>query len=257
MATPVYEIYALKYAGPFVRPAPMILWFQDLERTISVNYYIFVIRGGSETIVVDCGVSPQLAVARNLFGYVSPAEVLRRIDIEAAKVRHVIATHIHFDHVSGISLFPHATVYLQEKEYAFWATNPVAKRPPFLHVSDPAANRYVARLHGTGRLRLLRGDRNTLPGIELLLCPGHTLGMQAVAVNTASGTAIVGSDVGHTFENYARDLPSAIITDMVAWMASFDKLRARVSAPDLLFPGHDVALMKRYPHVAPDVTRLV
>jgi hypothetical protein len=40
-------------------------------------------------------------------------------------------------------------------------------------------------------------------------------------------------------------------------MKTYDKLRARVSSPDLLFPGHDRRLLENYPEVAEDVARLV
>lgn len=104
MALPAYQIYALKYAGPFVRPACMMTWFQDMDKTVLVNYYIFVIRGEEETIVVDCGVRPELARKRELINYLSPVEALKRMDVEASQVRHLVATHIHFDHISGIRL---------------------------------------------------------------------------------------------------------------------------------------------------------
>jgi glyoxylase-like metal-dependent hydrolase (beta-lactamase superfamily II) len=257
MASPTYEIYALKYGGPYTRPACMVNWFQDMDKNIQINYYIFAIRGGGETIVVDCGVDPQLAKARNLAGYVSPAEVLKRIDIDAQKLKYLVVSHIHFDHISGIKLFPRATIFIQEKEYNFWTKNPIARRAPFLQVTDPAANQYLARLEGKKRLQLIRGDKKILPGIELLLAPGHTIGLQAVAVNTAKGTAIVGSDLAHSFSSYRTDIPSAIITDMITWMKSYDKIKAKVSSPDLLFPGHDLALLENYPRVAEDVSRLV
>ncbi len=251
-----YEIYALKYAGPFVRPASMMTWFHDLDKTITTNYYIFVIKNEEETIVVDCGVAPQIARERNLNGYVSPEDALRRIGIEAAKVDKVIATHIHFDHISGIELFPKANVYVQEKEFNFWIKDPMAKRAPFLHVTDPAGNRYMKKLEKTKRLHLVRGDKKILPGIELLLAPGHTPGLQVVAVHTQKGTAIVGSDSAHVFSSFRTDIPSAIITDMVAWMKTYDKIRAKASSLDLIFPGHDIKLMEDYPKVAEDVTRL-
>ncbi len=257
MASPTYEIYALKYGGPYTRPACMVNWFQDMDKNIQINYYIFAIRGGGETIVVDCGVDPQLAKARNLAGYVSPAEVLKRIDIDAQKLKYLVVSHIHFDHISGIKLFPRATIFIQEKEYNFWMKNPIAQRAPFLHVTDSDANRYLARLEGKKRLQLIRGDKKILPGIELLLAPGHTIGLQAVAVNTVKGTAIVGSDLAHSFSSYRTDIPSAIITDMITWMKSYDKIKAKVSSPDLLFPGHDLALLENYPRVAEDVSRLV
>ncbi|HSR10023.1 MAG TPA: N-acyl homoserine lactonase family protein [Thermodesulfobacteriota bacterium] len=232
-------------------------YFQDMEKMTQINYYIFVIRGGGETVVVDCGVDPAAAAQRNLAGYVNPADVLRRIDVDARKVKHVVVTHIHFDHVSGIRLFPRATFFVQEKEFHFWIKDPMAKRGPFMQLSDIPANRYLGRLEGTNRLRLVRGDRKILPGIELLLAPGHTIVLQAIAVNTARGTAVVGSDLAHTFFSCRTDFPSAIITDMIQWMKSFDKIKAKVATPDLLFPGHDLALLEDYPLVAEDVSRLV
>jgi len=81
--------------------------------------------------------------------------------------------------------------------------------------------------------------------------------MQALAVNTAKGRAIVGSDVAHFFVSYRNDIPSAIITDMRAWMKTYDKLRAKASSLDLMFPGHDPALLENFPKIAEDVVRLV
>lgn len=257
MAVPNYEIYALKYAGPFTRPASMMVWFQDLDKTVQTDYFIFVIRGGGETVVVDCGVRPELAAERRLAGYVNPAEVLKRIGVDAGKVKHLVVTHVHFDHVSGIRLFPKADIYLQEKEFRFWFKDPIAKRAPFLQVSDLGANQYLKKLEGSKRLRRIAGDKKILPGIELVLAPGHTPGMQAVVVNTAKGKAVVGSDVAHFFVSYRNDIPSAIITDMRAWMKTYDKLRAKASAIELMFPGHDPAMLKDYPRVAEDVVRLV
>jgi glyoxylase-like metal-dependent hydrolase (beta-lactamase superfamily II) len=257
MNIPIYEIYAVKYAGPFTRPAPMMHWFQDMDKSIRINYYVFVIRGGGKTIVVDCGCSPTLASQYDLVSYVKPSEVLERIDVVAEEVKYLVVSHIHFDHISGIEMFPRATIFVQEKEFNFWMNDPIARRAPFLHVTDPVANRYLAKLKGTERLRLIEGDEEVLPGIKLLLCPGHTIGLQAVAVNTEKGIAIVGSDAAHIFSSYRTDIPSAIITDMVAWMKSYDKIRASASSIDLIFPGHDIALIDNYPKVAEDVSRLV
>jgi hypothetical protein len=44
---------------------------------------------------------------------------------------------------------------------------------------------------------------------------------------------------------------------MIAWLKSYDKLRAKASSIDLIFPGHDVIMLQNYPKVAEDVTRLV
>jgi glyoxylase-like metal-dependent hydrolase (beta-lactamase superfamily II) len=208
-----YEIYALKYAGPFVRTGAHLLWYRDWDRIEKINYYIWCIKGAGATVVVDAGVTPEL--------------------------------------------FPAAAFYIQEDEYRFWLEDPVAARPPFRHVSDPASTAYLASLEGTQRLVLLKGDQQILPGIQCLLSPGHTVALQTVAVETARGTAVIGSDCAHVFRNYREDWPSALIVDLVGWMKTYDKLRRTASSPDLLFPGHDRLLLENYPAVAKDVTRLV
>jgi glyoxylase-like metal-dependent hydrolase (beta-lactamase superfamily II) len=252
-----YEIYALKYAGPFVRTGAHLMWYRDWDKVENINYYIWCIKGAGETVIVDTGVTPQMAKDRELNQYVNPVEVLARININVDEVRHVVVTHMHWDHAGGVSLFPRATFYVQENEYRFWLQSPLAGRPPFKQVIDAAANTYLAALENTDRLVLLKGDQQMLPGIECLLSPGHTVALQTVAVNTDRGTAIIGSDCAHVFRNYTEDWPSCLIVDLVGWMITYDKLREKVSSPDLLFPGHDRRLLENYPKVAKDVSRLV
>jgi glyoxylase-like metal-dependent hydrolase (beta-lactamase superfamily II) len=256
-STPIYEIYAVKYAGPLISSVAMVLWNTDWEKRMERNYYIWVVKGKDEILIVDCGVSPSLAQEMGLQGYVNPVHVLKGIGIEASQVQKVVITHIHFDHANGIELFPKATFYVQEKEFNFWIKDPVAKKPPFLILSAPDRNANLANLEGTERLVLIKGDQAILPGIELLLAPGHTLGLQAVAVNTAKGTAVVGSDCAHISRNYEEEIPSTFITDMVAWMKTYDKLKLKVSSINLLFPGHDLKMSTHYPKVAEGITRLV
>lgn len=252
-----YKIYALKYAGPFTSSGALLMWLKDWEKVEKRNYYVWCIKGAEETIIVDAGVSPDLAKEKKLASYISPAKVLSRIDVKADDVRRVIITHMHWDHSSGVGLFPKATFYVQESEYYFWLKDPLANRSAFKRSSDEAANAYLASLEGTDRLALLKGDQEILLGVECLLAPGHSIGLQAVAVNTTKGTAIIGSDCAHTFRNYKEDWPSAVIVDLVGWMKTYEKLRAKASSIDLLFPGHDPIMSENYPEVAEDVTQLV
>jgi glyoxylase-like metal-dependent hydrolase (beta-lactamase superfamily II) len=254
---PNYEIYALKYAGPFTSSGAFLMWRKDWEKQVQRNYYFWCVGGEKETVIVDAGIPPELAREKNLNGYVSPTEVLLRIGVKAEEVRHLVLTHIHWDHSSGVGLFPNATVYVQEDEFNFAIRNPIANRPVFAATADPNSKAYIASLEGTKRLVLVKGDREILAGIECLLAPGHTVALQAVSVKTAKGTAIIGSDCAHTFRNYQEDWPSCLIVDLVGWMKSYDKLRKKASSPDLLFPGHDPLMTSSYPEVAKDVTRLV
>ena len=258
---PLYEIYALKYAGPFKGKLAFVYawhgWDEELER----NYYIWVIKGGGETIVVDTGLGLTFAKEHKSNNYVNPVDILARIGVQGNSVKKIVLTHMHYDHVGGMEMFPQAfpeaVFYLQKKEYDFWIKNPVAKKAPFAMFSDPLAYKILADMKGTERLRLVDGDQTIAPGVELMLTPGHTVGLQAVAVNTIRGSAIVASDNAHIAKSFETDFPSSLITDLVAWMHTYDKLRAKSSSLDLIFPGHDAKLLNDYPKVAEDVTRLV
>ena len=46
-----HEIYALKYAGPFIRTGAHVMWYQDWEKVETINYYIWCIKGAGETVV--------------------------------------------------------------------------------------------------------------------------------------------------------------------------------------------------------------
>lgn len=164
---------------------------------------------------------------------------------------------MHIDHAGGDSLVPRATFCIQQNEYRFWWKDPIAARPAFKLIAGAAATDYLATLQGTRHLALHEGDQQILPGIDCLLSPGHTVALQTVALQTASGTAIIGSDCAHVFRNYREDWPNALIVDLVGWMKSYDKLREKASSPDLLFLGHDRRLVENYPAVARDIARLV
>jgi len=254
-----YEIYTLKCAGPMKSSGSLVMWNRDWDKTVTRNYYLWCLKGieSEEIVIVDTGVTPALAEKLKLPNYTNPTELLARINININEVKKVILSHLHLDHDNGVSLFPNATFYVQEQEYNFWVKDPMAKRPIFQAYVDESANNYLKSIEKTDRLTLLKGDQEILSGIQCLLTPGHSIANQSIAINTNKGTAILGVDCAHLFKNYQNDWPSIFIIDLVAWMRSYDKLRAKVSSMDILFPGHDPILANEYPEIAEGVTRIV
>jgi glyoxylase-like metal-dependent hydrolase (beta-lactamase superfamily II) len=255
-----YEIYAAKYGGPLVRSLAIVLWNAGWDQTGPLSYFVWALKGKTgEAIVIDTGASPAQGAARKVPEYVNPIEVLARVGITGENVTKVIVTHMHWDHVGGIETFlqayPKAKFYVQKREFEFCVNNPVARRKPVAVLFDPDASKIVAGLEKSERLVIVDGDSPVAPGVDVLLAPGHTLGLQVVRVKTAKGPAIVGSDCAHVFRGYQEDNPSVFIMDLPAWMQSFDKVKAQAPI-DLLFPGHDVLMAQGYPKLAEDVTRL-
>lgn len=244
------------YAGPEESSQALLMWNRGWDQRVRRAYYLWCLLGPGGPVVVDCGVTPERAAQKKLPNYVHPVELLGRLGIKPEEVRHLVLSHLHWDHCGGAGFFPRAQVHLQEAEWRFWRENPLARRSLFALLHYPQDLDALARLQEQGRLSLHQGDTPLLPGLELIAAPGHSPGLMAVKVQTARGAAVLGSDCGHTFANYAEDWPSIFIFDMPAWLVSLERLRGLAAGPELLFPGHDLALSRDYPQVAPGITRL-
>jgi glyoxylase-like metal-dependent hydrolase (beta-lactamase superfamily II) len=129
-------------------------------------------------------------------------------------VAMVIDTHLHFDHAGGNTYmdadgavrasFPRARYVVQAGEYHY-AT----------HTNERTAASYFERnyvpLRETGVLDLVDGEREILPGVRLLLTPGHTPHHQSVLLDGGGERALFLGDVVPTHAH----LP-------LAWIMGYD-----------------------------------
>jgi N-acyl homoserine lactone hydrolase len=98
----------------------------------------------------------------------------------------VINTHLHYDHCGGNRLFPGVPIHVQARELADARS-----------LEDYTIREWVD-FDGANYVEH-EGEVELLPGIRLLPAPGHTDGHQVVVVETASGTNVLGGDVGTSF----------------------------------------------------------
>lgn len=245
-AIPEYEIYAMKYAERQADLSTFMMTADPGRETITIDYFVWLLQGGAEPIVVDTGFTPEIAEVRRRKYVASPAEQLRKLGVDATEVKKVLISHLHWDHFGGFSLFPNATFYLQLKEYQYW-TGPIMRfrAAQGLVQADDMAE--LVRLNMQGRVHFVEGHEEVVPGVSLHYVGGHTAGIQVARVNTTKGKAVIASDASHLYRNVEENTPTSLITNLPEMFSAFDAIRGLSSGPDLWFPGHDPAVLQRFP----------
>ena len=249
MSAPQYELYAIKYARHARRAAENFIGgvsHDAHDGPMPLDYFVWLVRGAGREIVVDTGFSAAMALKRQRDHLRCPTEGLRLLGCDAATVRDVVITHLHYDHVGNFDLFPAATLHLQDLEMNY-ATGRHMGEAVFrgaYEVEDVVG--VVRRVYG-GRVRFHAGDAEIAPGISVHLIGGHTMGMQSVRVATRRGWVVLASDASHLYANMEQVRPFPIVFSVADMVAGFHRLRALADSPAHIVPGHDPLVLERYP----------
>lgn len=234
-----WEVLAIKYADRNARTRGDSFIFDDNhDAPHAMDYYMWLLRRGSEVILVDTGYDDVEAGSRGRPIRMDPAAALAPLGLRPEDIGCVIVTHLHYDHAGGLHLFPHATLHMQAAEMAY-ATGPCmchdVLRMPFTagHVCEA-----VQRLY-SGRLMFHDGDGSVADGVTVHRIGGHSRGLQAVRVRTKSGWLVLASDAAHFYENLFARKPFPIVVDLQDMLDGFDRLLSLASRPELIVPGHD------------------
>ena len=213
---------------------------KDLMDFPLISYYL---EGAGHKIIVDTGGSPPDGVRWQPYSRdenESLDNALSAIGVPTGEIDAVILTHLHWDHASNNHLFPNARLIVQKKEYDYVS----APEPKVKGGYDPDL------LLGT-EFELVDGDCGVLPGVSVVLAPGHSTGMQCVVAETRGGKYILGGDLITLFENWEADppVPNGVYYDLGLIKQSLEKIR-RIQGTVL--PGHDQEVFNRGPVYPPD-----
>jgi glyoxylase-like metal-dependent hydrolase (beta-lactamase superfamily II) len=250
----MYEVYALKY-GERDTTACQFFYREASHAPITLHYYVWLILGGPQPILVDTGFLDDDARPRGIHNYVSPAEVVRRAGIRPEDVPVALITHLHYDHWAGHSLFPQAEYWIQREEIAFW-TGPFGAAPAFRSSANVDALARLVTLNYANRVRVVEGDRQVRPGITLHRVGGHTAGLQIVSVQTARGPVVLTSDASHFYRNVETGQPVQIITSLPEMLAAFETIHTLAGAAKLIVAGHDPQVAERFKRVEPGIIQI-
>lgn len=149
-------------------------------------------------------------------------------------IKSVFLSHLHFDHVNNVELFPNATFYVSKKEWEY-ATNPETKD---VFCSSPA-NEYLR----SKNLVLLEDDEGELAsGLFYRWTPGHTTGSYVLHYQNSHQQRIVFT--GDACKTYRELVTSTVAHAFDPLQRSSDSLQWIAHNADIVVPGHFPTLYK-------------
>lgn len=169
-------------------------------RRIWLPIWAFLIQGNGKNILVDTGlddfIAPPEFFEETGLEAMYMDDALKRTGLTPDDIDIVVNTHLHDDHCGNNLLFSKAKFYIQKKELDF-CDNP-----------HPMDYRYEPDFIESLNVTPVDGDLELMPGIELMLTPGHTPGSQTVRVHTKDGWVVIPGFCSNK-ENFPASGPAA------------------------------------------------
>jgi glyoxylase-like metal-dependent hydrolase (beta-lactamase superfamily II) len=243
----VYEVYALRYATARGYAVSGLVAGADPSRKIDIPFIFWVLKGpAGRNVLVDAGCYQGRVFDRwKLADFVKPSVAIAKVGLAPGDVTDVIITHIHWDHVGGVDLFPGARVWIQRDEYTHYIDDQGKPKDNAITAGDAAM---LAKMKAEGRLRFVDGDaREIIPGVTVYTGGKHTYASQYVAVKSKAGTVVVASDNIYLYENLEKHLSLGETLDPAADLRVQERMLRLASSPRLIVPGHDPAVFDRFP----------
>ncbi len=243
---PEYEIYAIRYATRDAVRKSHFIGGDAHDGPMPMDYFVWLIRGHGIAWVVDTGFGAEVAAQRGRTLLRTPDAGLALLGVDAAKVKDVVITHLHYDHVGTFESFPAAQFHLQDDEMSF-ATGRHMRHRLFNHGYEVEEVVGMVRLVYKDRVSFYNGSADLAPGISLHRIGGHTHGLQCVRINTQRGWVVLASDASHYYEHFEKRRLFTTMFNAGEAVEGYETLQRLASSPRHIIPGHDPLVMRRYP----------
>jgi glyoxylase-like metal-dependent hydrolase (beta-lactamase superfamily II) len=224
--------------------------YGEPDVAIEMDYFAWLIRNETTTVVVDTGYSRHGGESRNRTFLLDLPQTYAKLGVDPESAPPVVITHAHYDHTGNLDHFPKSDIYLAEDELAFW-NGAMGHRVQFHHSIEEEDLAGIRAAEGEGRLKLFRGELELAPGIQLIQLGGHTPGQTVVKVATSEGTVLLASDAVHFYEEWEEDRPFTYMADLVDSYEAFDRITEMVDSGEVrhVVSGHDADTLGRFTQV--------
>lgn len=225
-------------------------YYADQDKGVQTSINAFLVNTGKSLVLVDSG-------AASCFGshLGSVLSNLKASGYQPEQVDTILLTHLHPDHVCGISNngvanFPNATVYVSDDEAKYWldpkqaAKLPKEKQANYLGTVEKIKEA-IAPYQTKQRFKAYKlGDE--IQSFKVINTAGHTPGHFSYELKTKGENVVFIGDIVHshtvqfdkpeTAIEYDIDPKKAVQTRLKQF-ANFAKNGQTIAAPHLPFPG--------------------
>jgi glyoxylase-like metal-dependent hydrolase (beta-lactamase superfamily II) len=191
--------------GAMYGVVPRPLWEKktppDSRNRIRMAMNCWLARARGETVLIETGAGEKWdAKHAGIYNFERDNRLLGNLQARGVRpedVSLVVNTHLHFDHCGwntrieegrAVPTFPNARYVVQRGELDH-ARGP-NERDRASYLTDN-----FAPVERAGLWRTVEGDATLLPGIDLVVMPGHTRDMQCVKISGDGKTAILLADL--------------------------------------------------------------
>jgi glyoxylase-like metal-dependent hydrolase (beta-lactamase superfamily II) len=254
---PHYEIYAVRYASVPGFPVANMVKGADPARKFDIAMYVWLIKGNGRNILLDSGFYREKFFRDwKIQNFVKPSEAVALLGVKPEDITDVIISHMHWDHADGLDLFPKANIWIQKDEYAYYTGDAWQQKGTHGGI-DPEDVLALVKANTEGRVHFVNGDaQEILPGITCYIGGKHTWQSQYVSVIGEKGRAVLASDNLYLYENIEKHAPITATLDEASNLRAQERMKQLAADPKLIIPGHDPAVLDRFPKVNERTVRI-
>ena len=158
-----------------------IFWKGPAGKKIWNPTFCFYIDTGTHKILVDTGLCDEARATKyhhkcQKRGCLQVHEHLeQRLGVKPEEIDAIVFTHLHWDHVQNMKMFPNAR-YIAPRAELLMATNPL----PLYYRSYESPILGIEPAFAGCTFELVDDECEVLPGITMFHTPGHSVGHMAV-----------------------------------------------------------------------------
>jgi glyoxylase-like metal-dependent hydrolase (beta-lactamase superfamily II) len=216
---------------------------------LDASEVVFLVNTGKQLILVDAGSGPWFG--GGAFGRLETS--LRSAGYTPEQVDLVLITHLHSDHIGGLTtrdgkrVFPNAEVYVAKAENDFWLSPEIAAKAPkeaqeFFQAAQAICPPYIK----AGKWHTFGSSDQIAKGIKTVSLSGHTPGHTGYEFSSKGQKILFFGDIIHAQSVQLRHPEVSVVFDInpTAAVATRKKLlptlldgNVLIAGPHLVFPG--------------------